>query len=110
MLGRLRMLGRLHWILAAIVLGAITGVALGYALSSWRWGGFDVWIVKRAGDAMGWAALGAMAAGAAVLGAIRLLSPNSTGKARPAPRTRTRTHPPANMEAANANGRLARAS
>jgi hypothetical protein len=104
------MRSRLHWIPAAVVLGAMTGVAIGFALSSWRWGGFDVWILKRAGDAMGWAVLGAAAAGVAVFGAIRLLPRGSTGKARPAPRTRTRTQPPANLEAANANGRLARAS
>jgi hypothetical protein len=112
------MLRRLKWkqarsvlLLAATPVGAMVGVAVGYSLSAWSWGGFDLWLMKRSGDAIAWGVLGAVAASALLYGAPRLSRPRTRGQAGAAPqRSRTRTHPPRNLEAANANGRLARAS
>jgi hypothetical protein len=99
------------WLAVALAAGAIPGVALGYVLSAWTWGGPAVWILARSADAVGWGVIGAAATGAAALGLLRLARPRNRIKARAArPKAPTRTRPAEHMEAANVNARLARAS
>jgi hypothetical protein len=99
------------WLAASVAAGASLGIALGYALSAWSWGGPAAWLLARSADAIGWGVIGAAATGAAAVGLLRLVRPRTRTSARPAAlKARTRTQPPAHVEAANLNARLARAS
>jgi hypothetical protein len=53
----------------SVALGAIAGVACGYDIADWTWGGPGPWIIKRSDDAVGWATFGAIVAGMVVYGA-----------------------------------------
>ena len=79
-----------------VALGAIAGVACGYHIADWTWGGPGSWAIKRSDNAVGWATFGAIVAGIVVHGALaipRLRWGRSTAGAAPQ-RPRGRTHPP----------------
>ena len=73
--------GHLVALFASIPVGAIAGIALGYALSEWKWGGLNHWLSGRSGDALAWAALGALVLSAAMYGALIIVRPRRTGRA-----------------------------
>ena len=69
--------------IAVVGAGALAGVATGYYVSRWTWGGAGSW---RADDAVGWATLGAIVAGMAVYGVLWISRPRlSRGAASAAP-------------------------
>ena len=72
--------------IAVVGAGALVGVATGYYVSRWTWGGAGSWIIRRADDAVGWATLGAIVAGMAVYGVLWISRPRrSRGAASAAP-------------------------
>src|SRR6476660_2700685 len=82
--------------IAVVSAGALAGVATGYYVSRWTWGGAGSWIIRRTDDAVGWAALGAIVTGVIVYGVLSVSWPRrSRGAAGAAPgRPRNRTQTP----------------
>jgi hypothetical protein len=86
--------------------GAIAGVACGFQISGWTWGGAISWIGIRSDDAMGWAAAGAALAGALAHGAFAISWPRlRRGTAGAAPQSGNRTQPPRSETTGSASSR-----
>jgi hypothetical protein len=83
-------------LIVALPVGAIAGLACGYHLSEWTWGGAVMWVTRRANDVIGWATLGAVLAGMAAYGALAIARPRRRrGTADAAPeKSRSRTQSP----------------
>jgi hypothetical protein len=88
---------RLRQVVLALSLpmGAIAGLACGFQVSGWTWGGAVSWLSIRSDDALGWAAAGAALAGALAHGAFAISWPRlRRGMAGAAPQSGNRTRPP----------------
>jgi hypothetical protein len=99
--------------LLGLFAGAGAGVAFGYALSQWTWGGLGHWLALRSTDAVGWAAVGALLVPACIYGAPILTRLAKRGSRRPARKaSKPTTRPPRaeDQQPANLNARLARVS
>jgi hypothetical protein len=83
-------------VVAFVAAGALAGLACGYHVSQWTWGGVFFWVIKRTDDAAGWATFGAIVAGLVVYGVLSMSawSKRGRGTAGAMPGRSRRTQPP----------------